>query len=188
MSSLSAKVHGVRGSYGCYNSTSGEACKISVAAEYNDVGAPTDAREELESLTITPEAGGALYFDPGSGTISLLDVQKSGAPETTDEQYITFGWWQERPAMSDGTYQAAVFAVTTGAYTSTLTGSAEYEGPAVGLYVDRTSEGGTTVYESGDFTCHDHPAGHVYRYRYGGSGGCDQLPDDARRQELARQA
>ena len=32
------------------------------------------------------------------------------------------------------------------------TGSAEYEGPAVGLYVDRTSGGGTTIYESGDFT------------------------------------
>ena len=32
------------------------------------------------------------------------------------------------------------------------TGKAEYQGPAVGLYVDLTSEGDTTIYESGDFT------------------------------------
>ena len=153
VSSLSAKVHGVSGRYGCYNNASGQACDIVVAAAYSvPDGGPADAREEFNALTITPGAGGALYFDPGSGTISLLGVQKEGAPDMEDEQYITFGWWQERPAMSDGMYQAAVFAGTTGAYTGTLTGSAEYEGPAVGLYVDRTSEGGTTVYESGDFT------------------------------------
>ena len=147
---LSATVHGVSGRYGCYISTSNQACRINVAAVYDPP--ETDAREELISLTITPEAGGTLYFDPGSGTISLLGVAKAGAPPTTDGQYITFGWWQESPAMSDGTYSAAVFATTTGAYTGTPTGSAEYEGPTVGLYVDRTSEGGTTTYESGEFT------------------------------------
>ena len=152
VSSLSARVRGVSGSYGCYDKTSSEACDIVVNAEYSVPPEATGARQELTALTITAESDGVLYFDPGSGTISLLDVEKTGAPKLTDEEYITFGWRQERPALVDGTYQAAVFAETTGAYTETLTGSAEYEGPAVGLYVDRTSEGGTTIYESGDFT------------------------------------
>lgn len=153
VSSLSASVHGVSGHYGCYNSTSNAACRINVAATYVDEGTPTDARKELATLTITPETGGTLYFDPGGGLISLLSVAKTGAPATTDEQYITFGWWQETPAMADGTYQAAVFAAMTpaGAY-SGATGSAEYQGPAVGLYVDRTSDGSETTYEFGEFT------------------------------------
>ena len=152
VSSLSAKVHGVSGRYGCYNNASGQACNVIVAATYDVPSDDPTGRKELTSLAIKPEPNGMLYFDPGSGTISLLNVPKPGAPRTTDRQYMTFGWWQESPAMSDGAHQAAVFAGTTGAYTGTLTGSAEYEGPAVGLYVDRTSEGGTTVYESGDFT------------------------------------
>ena len=154
VSTLSASVRGVPGRYGCYNSDTNAACRVNVVAAYEQEEGTTETRRELATLTITPEADGALYFDPGSGTISLLGVDKTGAPATTDEQYITFGWWQERPALVDGTYQAAVFAETTDAYPSSpaATGSAEYEGPAVGLYVDRTSEGGTTVYESGDFT------------------------------------
>ena len=153
VSTLSASVHGVSGRYGCYNSDSGKACKISVAATYaNEVGT-TATRLELATLIITPEEGGALYFDPGSGTISLLNVKKEGAPVTMDEQYITFGWWQERPALSDGVYQAAVFAdITPNTDHSGAAGSAEYEGPAVGLYVDRTSDSSTVIYESGDFT------------------------------------
>ena len=152
VSSLSARVRGVSGSYGCYNKGTSEACDVMVTATYAQEDGTSTTSLELATLTIAAESNGTLYFDPGSGTISLLGVEKSGAPAVTDEQYITFGWWIERPALSDGTYEAAVFAGTTGAYTGTLTGSADYEGPAVGLYVDRTSEGGTTVYESGDFT------------------------------------
>ena len=156
VSTLSASVHGVSGHYGCYNSTTNAACRVSVAATYVDEGAPTDARKELATLTISAETVGSdtttLYFDPGGTSISLLGAPKTGVPVTTDEQYITFGWWQERPALVDGTYQAAVFAAPTGGTYSGATGSAEYEGPAVGLYVDRTSEGGETIYESGDFT------------------------------------
>ena len=117
-------------------------------------GRPTRG-QELGTLTLTPEAGGALYFDPGSGTISLLNVAKTGAPATTDAEYITFGWWQERPALEDGTYSAAVFADVPNGETFAIsngTGSAEYQGPAVGLYVDRKSDGSETTYESGDFT------------------------------------
>ena len=166
VSSLSARVRGVSGSYGCYDTGSSEACDIVVAATYEmPSGAPTGAREELDTLTITPEPGGTLYFDPGSGTISLLnDVEKTGAPPLTDGQYMTFGWWQERPAMSDGAYKAAVFAAVTGGTYSSPSGSAEYEGPAVGLYVDRTSEGGATIYESGDFT-----ATAILRATFGGT-------------------
>ena len=152
---LSASVHGVSGHYGCYNSTTNAACKVDVAAAYaQPTGAEATDPQQLNGLTITPETGGTLYFDPGSGTISLLDVAKTGAPATTDAQYITFGWWQETPALADGTYGAAVFATPTGGIfaVADATGSAEYEGPAVGLYVDRTSEGGETIYESGDFT------------------------------------
>ena len=165
VSSLSARVRGVSGSYGCYDTGSSEACDIEVAATYEiPSGAPTGARE-LDKLTITPEQGGTLYFDPGSGTISLLnDVEKTGAPPLTDGQYMTFGWWQERPAMSDGAYKAAVFATVTGGTYSSPSGSAEYEGPAVGLYVDRTSEGGATIYESGDFT-----ATAILRATFGGT-------------------
>ena len=155
VSTLSARVHGVTGHYGCYDSTTNAACKVNVAAAYIDVGGTTDTRKELATLTISPEGAGALYFDPGSGTISLLNVAKTGAPATTDAEYITFGWWQERPALADGTYSAAVFAAVSSGETyaiGTGTGSAEYQGPAVGLYVDRQSDGSETTYESGDFT------------------------------------
>ena len=152
VNTLSASVQGVPGRYGCYDSATNAACRVRVVAVYEQELGTTMTRWELATLTITPESGGALYFDPGSGTISLLNVDKMGAPATTDGQYITFGWWQERPALVDGTYDAAVFAAPTGGTYSNATGSAEYEGPAVGLYVDRTSEGGTTIYESGDFT------------------------------------
>ena len=155
VSSLTATVHGVSGNYGCYNSTTNTACRVNVAATYVDEGAPTDERKELATLTITPEAGGALYFDPGSATISLLNVAKTGAPATTDEEYITFGWWQERPALADGPYTAAVFADVPSGETfaiSEATGSAEYEGQAVGLYVDLKFDGSEATYESGDFT------------------------------------
>ena len=152
MNTLSASVQGVPGRYGCYDSATNAACRVNVVAAYVEDTETTGTRRKLATLTISPEMDGTLYFDPGSGTISLLDVQKAGAPKLTDEEYITFGWWQERPALVDGTYQAAVFAAPTGGTYSNATGSAEYEGPAVGLYVDRTSEGGTTIYESGDFT------------------------------------
>ena len=156
VSTLSAKVHGVSGRYGCYDSGSNQACDVTVAAQYGvPSGEPDDARKVLTDLTISVESDEILYFDPGSGSISLLnEPNEPGAPPTTDGQYMTFGWWQESPAMSDGTYQAAVFADEEGGTfnLSDGTGSAEYEGPAVGLYVDRTSESGTTIYESGDFT------------------------------------
>ena len=153
VNTLSASVHGVSGHYGCYNRTTNAACRVNVTATYRDSGG--DNRKELATLTISAESitgDTTLYFDPGGASISLLNVGKTGAPPVTDGQYITFGWWQERPALVDGTYQAAVFAAPTGGAYSSATGSAEYEGPAVGLYVDRTSEGGTTIYESGDFT------------------------------------
>ena len=151
VSSLSARVRGVSGNYGCYNKGASEACDVMVTATYAQEDGTSTTSLELATLTIAAESNGTLYFDPGSGTISLLNVEKPGAPAVTDEQYITFGWWQERPALVDGTYQAVVFATSTGIYSGAI-GSAEYEGPAVGLYVDRTSEGGTTIYESGDFT------------------------------------
>ena len=158
VNTLGASVHGVSGHYGCYNSTTNAACKVNVAAAYTQpAGADADDPERLSGLTITPESitgeTTTLYFDPGSGTISLLGVAKTGAPATTDEQYITFGWWGERPALADGTYGAAVFAqITPNTEYSGATGSAEYEGPAVGLYVDRKSDGSETTYEGGDFT------------------------------------
>ena len=155
VSSLSASVHGVSGNYGCYNSSTNTACKISVAATYAQEAGTSTTHHELSTLTITAEAGGTLYFDPGSGTISLLNVSKTGVPATTDEEYITFGWWQERPALPDGMYEAAVFANVPSGKNFAIsdgTGSAEYEGPAVGLYVDLKFDGKETTYESGDFT------------------------------------
>ena len=150
---LSARVHGVSGHYGCHNANTGAACKITVTTNYENDPAAGETRRKLTSLEIAPDTDGTLYFDPGSGMISLLELaEKSGVPTVTDEQYITFGWWQERPGLADGTYQAAVFADITPTAYSGARGSAVYQGPAVGLYVDRTSDGSTTTYESGDFT------------------------------------
>ena len=157
VSTLSATLHGVSGHYGCYNSTTSKACKVTVGATYAQETGTTETNLEVATLTITPETDGVLYFDPGSGSISLLSVTgEAGAPPTTDEEFITFGWWQETPATPDAegeyTYEAAVFATATGGTYSTATGKAEYQGPAVGLYVDLKSEGDMTIYESGDFT------------------------------------
>ena len=159
VNTFSATVHGVSGNYGCYNSSTNAACKISVAVAYDG---STDVRQELTGLTITPEdindETTALYFDPGGGTISLLNVEKEGVPATPDEEFITFGWWQLTPAKPNAeggyVYDAAVFATAGGDVFAVEggIGKAEYEGPAAGLYVDLKSEGGETIYESGDFT------------------------------------
>ena len=157
---LAAYVHGVSGRYGC-TASDGTACEVSVAATYQqETGAAMNARKQLKTLTIMV-TDGTLYFEPGNARstsqISLLDVRKTGVPAQEDGQYITFGWWQERPGLVDGTYEAAVFAnlfpSPGGEFLiSDATGKAEYEGPAVGLYVDITSKDGKTNHEPGEFT------------------------------------
>ena len=163
VSTFPASVHGVPGHYGCYNSSANKACRIAVAAAYTTGTEATDP-QQLTGLTISPETivdeTTNLYFDPGGGSIALLDAPaKEGVPKTTDAEFITFGWWRETPAKPDAlgeyAYEAAVFASVPDGETfadSGGTGKAEYEGPAVGLYVDLKSEGDKTIYESGDFT------------------------------------
>ena len=168
--SISARVLGVSGTFVCDNG--GTACDITATATYhnNDATMRTTTENRLATLILAPpDGGGNIYFQPSSAnsTISLRGNLKVGDTTHTtlvDNQYMIFGWWQEIPRDADGTYQVAVFADPYPTATATtalggFSGSAEYEGPAAGVYVEErfvTEEefGGVrqAIVESGEFT------------------------------------
>ena len=164
--SISASVLGVSGTFVCDNA--GTACDINVAGTYYRSDHSDRAlRSKLATLTLAPD-GGNLYFQPSNASISLrgnLKVGDTTHTDLVDTQYMVFGWWQSIPRDADGTYGVDIFAYDlpdgndltvdeTG-----YRGTAEYEGPAAGIYVEErfTTEeefGGVrqSIAESGEFT------------------------------------
>ena len=65
---------------------------------------------------------------------------------------MTFGWWRTEPTTALGTYKFGVFADAEGsmlgeisAVRDSFSGTAEYDGTAVGMYVEQGGLGGTGV-------------------------------------------
>ena len=140
--SFGGSVHGVLGDFQC----AGPDCMITVTNRYNDdapAAAPVINENQLDSVTITTNTGTALHFRPrrADGFVYLCeDMAQCTAGD--DGQYMTFGWWRHDPASVNGTYRFGVFSDVMGtgfniATDNSIRGRAEYDGTAVGMYVDQ---------------------------------------------------
>ena len=153
--SFSGSLHGISGQFLCDGA---EGCMITLTSAYNASDATTDPNE-LNSVLMTvgaPSGTPALYFKPdsASATVSLGPTGIQGVV-ADDGQYMTFGWWGHEPASVNGTYTFGVFSDVTGTVIddisgvgSGVTGTADYDGTAVGLYVDQDA----TTARQGEFT------------------------------------
>ena len=146
-------VHGVAGRFQC----GGTDCDITVTGTYHDnVDDATTADENrLDTISITT-APGNLYFRPNSAT-ATVSLCEDGALCTAgdDAEYIVFGWWREEPANVLADYDFEVFADVIGAdaVNSRVTGEAEYDGTAAGMYVEQGALGSSGVTaRQGEFT------------------------------------
>ena len=159
--SYSGSVHGVPGTFRCSEAD----CDVTLTAEYETTGGSgeTTFAFPLSLVTIaTDSADTKVHFRPNSAS-ALVYLGPSGVTGVVgdDTQYMTFGWWRTAPATSTGNYMFEVFAddnaATAAAWSATLAGTAEYDGPAVGVYVEHeTVSGSTTVVRQGEFTAMAH--------------------------------
>ena len=101
-------------------------------------------------MTVTADDNdGKIFFKP-SAAIPLADEGASGVL-FNDAQYMTFGWWRTEPTTALGTYEFWVFADGEGllgemsTVSSSFSETAEYDGTAVGMYVEQGGLGGTGV-------------------------------------------
>lgn len=132
--SFSGKLHGISGTFEC-----SDACTLT--AEYS-------SENKLTGLTIANNDVANVTFKPGrltATTASTAAVPLCKAPRSqcapTDMEYMAFGWWRSEPSGA-GDYQFEAFIA--GGATELLdspagaTGTAEYNGTAVGMYVEQS--------------------------------------------------
>jgi len=154
-SSFPGSLHGIPGQFICAGVAG---CKIELTSVYarDESTDPWALTTVTMALASTP-AGATLYFKPNSASASVsLGTEGIGSPGITmdDGQYMTFGWWGHEPASLNGEYEFHVFSDVTGgglditAAATTTSGTAEYDGTAVGLYVDQDA----TTARQGEFT------------------------------------
>ena len=150
--SFNGNVHGVPGRFEC---TGGTGCVLTATGTYNTNAVATN-RNGLNSVTLAVSGGTSpvIVFRPSSTTASIPLCANNVQCMVDDTEYMEFGWWRDEPVAASGDYAFEVFAkVTGGAATVPTTGTAEYNGTAVGMYVDEGapgSTGGTT--RQGEFT------------------------------------
>ena len=159
--SYSGSVHGVPGTFRCSEAD----CDVMLTAEYEttDGSGETTFAFPLDLVTIGTDSDDAkVHFRPNSAS-ALVYLGPSGVTGVVgdDTQYMTFGWWRTAPATSTGNYMFEVFAddnaATAAVWSATTTGTAEYDGPAVGVYVEHeTVSGSTTAVRQGEFTAMAH--------------------------------
>ena len=88
---------------------------------------------------------------PSEKTHEVLLYTDKWKKEETD--YLTFGVWLTKPKQTTDEHPVVAFAIGGNSFTknlSSLTGTATYEGPAVGIYGSRASDSETG--EAGSFT------------------------------------
>ena len=93
---------------------------------------------------------GTWTFEPGAGQRGIEE----------DTSHLNFGWWIKTPSEVDSggdyVYDVEVFSRAVGTIRvddlGLLTGTARYEGPAAGVYVNRTGEGDSLAATHGTFT------------------------------------
>ena len=149
--SFGGSLHGIPGQFLCEN-TGATDCMITLTSAYNDTlanGTAAADANKLNSVTMTVSNGG-LRFKPSSASASV-SLGPTGIQGVVgdDGEYMTFGWWGHEPAHINGTYTFGVFSDVVGTgVASTFTGTAEYDGTAVGLYVDQDA----TTARQGEYT------------------------------------
>ena len=149
---VSGSFRGVPGTFRCAMAD----CEISLSATYtaNDPDNVTTTENRLD--TVTFDAVTDLYFRPSSP--SSLIYLYPGGDYGTDSEYVVFGWWKNTPEVITGAYDFEVFSMVTGTPETVVTGS--YDGPAVGVYVERiflSGEAGGARH--GEFTATAHLSG-----------------------------
>ena len=109
---------------------------------------PTYTDNKLTEIGVT----GIATFKPTSrtATVSLCNAPKSQCA-STDADYIAFGWWRSEPASAQGTYQFEPFAFGPTLVTTDPASNAEYNGTAVGMYVEQQQEGSAIAKKQGEF-------------------------------------
>ena len=152
--SFGGSLHGISGQFLCSGGTG--ACMITLTSAYNDNDpdnvTPTENR--LSSVTMAVSSGATLYFKPSSASASIvLGPEGIQGRVADDSEYMTFGWWGHEPAHVNGTYTFGVFSDVEGTGlqiggVSGVSGTAEYDGTAVGLYVEQDA----TTARQGEFT------------------------------------
>ena len=146
--SFGGSLHGIPGQFLC----EGTGCMITLTSAYNLADAADDPNK-LNSVTMAVSSGATLYFKPSSASASIV-LGPSGIQGRVadDSEYMTFGWWGHEPAHVNGTYTFSVFSDVIGTSTNIAaapgTGTAEYDGTAVGLYVEQDA----TTARQGEFT------------------------------------
>ena len=113
---------GVRGQFRC---TATDGCNI-------NAGPKSDATEDPVDMT----SGEMWAFVADSATANV-------ATRRADADYLTIGWWIEEPGFAAGRYRFNRDYTGSDVYRETIatvTGSATYKGPAVGIWAERVRE------------------------------------------------
>ena len=144
--SFSGRLHGISGTFQCSNG-------CTLMATYS-------AENRLTELNLTGANG--VSFKPGSlaattastAMVSLCDAPRS-ACAPTDADYMVFGYWRSEPADVQGTYQFEAFTfgpvLLMTAPAGTSIAPAEYNGTAVGMYVEQNQAGAAVTKKQGEF-------------------------------------
>ena len=135
-SSFTGSVHGISGTFQC-------STDCTLTATYS-------SENRLDGLTISDVAN--VSFKPGSrtattpstATVSLCDTPRSRCA-ATDGDYIAFGYWLFEPSNVQGDYEFELFAFGPDLTATAPTVSAEYNGTAVGMYVEQNQVGTAEV-------------------------------------------
>ena len=138
--SYSGSFHGQSGSFNC-----GTNCRVELTATYDET-ADSQNKHALEMVAMTTiPTDQTVFFRPGSSARIYLDsATGTSAGIGADGQYMIFGWWKNTPESATGTYDFDAF-MQTSATPIPASGTATYDGPAVGAYVEQ----GLLVGESG---------------------------------------
>jgi hypothetical protein len=87
---------------------------------------------------------GVEYYSSPQDWVFVADNASSNvATRRLDGDYLTIGWWIEEPVDAAGTYRFSRFAGGMDPYTgaiASVTGTATYKGPAVGIWAERVRE------------------------------------------------
>ena len=142
--SFRGTVHGVSGTFLCESSGTA-ACMLTATGMYNsDTDDSNPNRLQKVTLDVS---GGTIYFKPSSPTASVSLCKDTAQCVAEDDLYMAFGWWWSEP-VGTGAYEVEAFSGGKGLsanVVNNLTGAAEYNGTAVGMYVEQSDVGTAAV-------------------------------------------
>ena len=143
-------LYGFPGDFVCSGGTN---CQVRIVPDFVDADAPVNGEFPVQSVAVTATSG-TLHFRPrGSPSIQLWD----SGPVGPDLEYMVFGYWREDPRSPASPYRADVFAevFSTSGMSQALPGEsdiyAEYDGIAVGMYVEQEQNDPIDTHRQGEF-------------------------------------